>query len=1116
MPLHEENVCRGTSLVRHLFADGGEEEEDDQEEEENPTQKKRRMYRTLEEHCGPLEFCSPATKTMVVPFRRFGPCIDSKVGILTLKYVGDGRIRSVVKKLNTEFRIGEEHLDEKGTELPELLNFLRSCRDVHTTVLRASEGDHDSLTVYECINCSGPRNFVHIKSQKKRCARELLSDLFLLILEDGRNSSRFYTCKISNVFQVCEQCVQVYSVYGHECDAICKPINARVIESIFAKSMCLDVFYDIETYRSSDGSGKFVPGLVAFTLNVRLVNEKNGPREQVANETSSYLSMVSYTLDDMMRNYGVRSVSVSTLSDGSDAKPCYYVWDESLEEKNDVMLSFLDLVEVMTKYLMSFTALNVNQRVSVISFNGNKFDDFFLFKALTKKGGFCAMGLEECTVLERGSRLLCIPFRFKLTSGRTLYFRTQDLRNFLCTGGLADNAVKFDVSARKTVFPHTLIEALRDGKVPPVLTEFPPFEYYEGVLKTPRSCTHPLSDCSACKRFEYEELRRDWGENHPFDVQKVWIDYCCNDVLVTERLYYRFMDVLRNQFAPLFPPNKSFDPSSKLTLPSLTNSLAYSQAMVQWKKLLRTPTSDFLKSVYSAVYGGHCQTTIIGSVPEPEKFVFFDFNGEYSGLMTAPFPCGRVKRIGEKRRKELETLVRERWARSERVAHFQDAPGFVVFAELRAPTDTRMHFDLPNVPVREGKRGSLMWNNRSKRGYYSSVDLFVARHYYDYEVRIVPKHTNLEFEEWQPLLKSYVEYCQRLKAEGKAEGNKAKENVGKLMGNSLYGYQIKKPDCEKMEFVKDRETYATLALQEQVSLIKIKSVCPVKDILNSKTLPYFIIEKSHVAPYDDGLNLPLYSDNFVTPEERLAEPDACDYPVYVKYEVSDAFRLECNTLPQIGVFVLSYSRLLNAQLYFDCFIKPNELELALDDRPPVVVYTDTDSFLTHGSRLEGTPWNGFPNVRYDYENKKFEPWGKNELDFVPEKIVIAGKKLYACKGPSDDPKKLKTACKGVDKHQVTMEKFERLVARERVLFEQESFKKNFDTYDIECNVIKRELGLGEISMKPIRVCPDYVLYRPFNDEDDEIETKRLSAVELEEETEDEPLLTHKDVTIYHV
>ena len=96
-----------------------------------------------------------------------------------------------------------------------------------------------------------------------------------------------------------------------------------------------------------------------------------------------------------------------------------------------------------------------------------------------------------------------------------------------------------------------------------------------------------------------------------------------------------------------------------------------------------------------------------------------------------------------------------------------------------------------------------------------------------------------------------------------------------------------------------------------------------------------------------------------------------------------------------------------------------------------------------------------------------------------------------------------------------MEKFERLVARERVLFEQESFKKNFDTYDIECNVIKRELGLGEISMKPIRVCPDYVLYRPFNDEDDEIETKRLSVV-LEEETEDEPLLTHKDVTIYHV
>lgn len=1012
------------------------------------------------------------TKVLVLPFNKFGDCISYEVGFMTIKLIGDGSMRSVYKTVENEFRLKIE--GEK-----DISNLLKHLTDkkIHTTVLNMRNGDINTVSVFKCINCESKREFIIKKNAKRKLE---MNDFFLMIYSRLQKSDLTYICRIKNVHVVCSMCKVVYTTFGHVCENVCKLLPSRSFDSVFQRTVCLDVFYDIETY-TEEGGERFVPGLVAFLLKIRIVNEDSGIEyDEVANETDTYLNIIRHSLDAMLTHYHVEYRIVKC---GDDSQKCYFIRDDILNEHDDIMLSFLIFLETMTQYMFTFGMLKCDSRISLISFNGNKFDDFFFFKALTKKGSFCNLGLEKCSILERGSKLLCLSFQLIRRDKKRVYFRTHDLRNFLSTGSLQSNAEKFKIPVGKTLFPHSLINAVKSGKENKILDSFPDYIYYEEIIKPIEGCTHPVRNCEICKKLNYEKEKSEFmtgSVDTKFDVFEVWTQYCCNDVLVLKVLYYLFFNELEKQFAPLFG-NKSFDGSAKLTLPSLTNTLGYKRACQNYKDLLYSPISDSLAKTFTCIYGGHCQTTIIGKIPDPQEYVFFDFNGEYSGLMTAPFPCGRIKKISQQRTKELNDLVKRIWRFREN-CHFKDLPGFIVECTMKAPSDPRFHFDLPNVPERDAA-GVLVWSNRSKKGIYSSVDIFVARHYYNYEIEIIFSHTNIEFSDWAPLLKDYVEYCQKMKIEGKIEKNPCKENVGKLMGNALYGYQIKKPDVEKVEFIKNVESFTTLKMQEQINLLKIKSICPVNKIIESRTQPKHIIQLSGVPAWNDGENLPLYHDDMIDPFEVM-EPMANDYPLYVKYEKSNAWVLQSNTMVHVGIFVLSYSRVINAQLYFSMFITPKELEIPIEEREPIVIYTDTDSFLVKNWRInkEGG-WSGNKNVAYNHDTGLFEPWGKNELTFVPKVIYIAGKKLYLCKGDSDDPKQMKTASKGVDKNQITIENFEKLIRKERIQFEQKSFKKNFDTYDIECTCIRRQIGLGNISMKPYKFHTDYVIYRPLNDSD---------------------------------
>lgn len=996
------------------------------------------------------------------------PCCSADAGVVDFKLISDGTFTGLVKFFNREFKE-----DFRTPDFKQMVAKLTDELNVHLT-LCVFKGNRLESFSSKCIGQCHPRTFVKKKKRKSEDRDSEERDLFLGIVCFG-TEYKYYVLRVKRVHILCPRCKQVYSSQGHDCETICKQISKRPFNMLTEKKFCVDIFYDIETFQN-DVSDVFWCGLVAFCFRVRFANRESFPLERVAGEDETLQLTTEGYVRSILQHYAVPS-----------CEGCYYLLNESLSENDDLLNSFLDLLSNLVK-LVSENNSPYNTRMSLVSFNGNKFDDFFLFKSLVKRKQFCGLDLSKVSVLERGSKLLCISFRKEQKSDagtKHFEFRTHDLRNFLSTGSLRANAVKFDLDVRKTYFPHGLISHLKKSGINDwILPSFPAKEFYREVMEGECRCEVRDSKCASCFEELYNSAKDEHGSG-AFDVRNYWITYCCMDVEVTKKLYYKFADVLVECFREVIGA-KSFDPYSKITLPSLTNSLAYKYSCGSFGDVFYTPLSDYLSHTFKAVYGGHCQTNAIGELDRPEDYIFFDFNGEYSGLMTGPLPCGKMRRVSPGEILELNRQIDHHWR--EKKEHMRAVCPFICKTKLTAPRDSKMHFDLPNVPGRDAE-GFLEWSNKSKIGVYSSIDVYVAVRFYDYKAEILYDPNNYVMEVWKPLLRDYVVFCQELKKKGKQEKNKAKENVGKLMGNALYGFQIKKPDVDKMEYVNNKSKFLQLRLQEQSGFLKINNVCPVKDIANFFSKPVFSLSRADVEPYDNGYDLVCrddyrfdYVENPSEGERRFIENlQSEDFPLYAKYTVSDAFEIFSNTLPQIGVYVLSYSRLLNALLYFNVLISPRELEIPLESREVVVLYTDTDSFLVKRNRVpEAFECN--LNVGFVEETDSFTFYGKNELTFVPSLIMIAGKKLYICVGDLSKGE-IKTASKGVDKNEVTVERFRDLIENKRVTFSQNSFKKNFNTYDIEHTCILRELGLTELKMIPVKKTSKCTYYRPLNDDD---------------------------------
>ncbi len=1008
-------------------------------------------------------------------------CFKGNHGFITFKFSGNGQLYDFKRKIEKllQYKLGHCH-DER-----ELFNELVS-KNIHLTFFRTNREDLSDLNS-KCLCKTQPcpsRNFILIDKSTKR-KKKCVSDFYVLVFEN-----KYFWCKIINVKFFCKGCGSEFSTSGHTCRNICKKIRYREFKKLYDRKIKVDVFYDIETFleKNEDNEEIFIPGLICFSLNISVSDTEGPPVENALGEFKMYALQVEQEVNDLLQSLNLKN---RTIRKGNIDHVCYEIIDENLDGSIDIMIEFLQILELIMNKVHCMSFIPIDKRVSLISFNGSKFDDILLFSSLVKKGGMCDVNLDQISILERGSKLLCISFILVDKENKVnTQFRTQDLRSFLLTGSLDANAKSFNVPCDKLCFPHTLIDALRRNEVPEIMEEFPEYKYFEGF------------GGFLCSKEEYEKLK---SENPgPYDIKETWSIYCSYDVVVLKLTYKNFFTNISMNFFPII--KKKFDATHKLTLPSLTNALCYLYMMNKFfnGNNIYTPTGDFLRVTYQAIFGGHCQANArCKFLPNPETKTFYDFNGEYSGCMTGLFPYGEIHKMGDEEREYLNENMDELFKGEGK--KFNNYKPFLVYCKMKAPQDPKKHYCLPNIPERDNKN-CLIFTNRSKEGFYYSKDIYNAIHYYDYKVEILDNPYNHTYASWEYLFKDYVEFCQRLKIEGKKEKNSIKENIGKLFGNALYGFQIKKPDRDQSKIVMNQKEFCQYRHLECKGFIKITHIICRSDIINANC-----ILTNHRRNFNDLIIEDEDEDGFIlynsssTPSTSywLEEESKLEFPVLLKFSKLDPFELECNTLPQIGVDVLCSSRLLNAELYFDMLITEEEKNLPIEERLPIVYYTDTDSFMVEKWRIK-EKWYSGKNVTFNQETFKYEPYGKNEFkdknneDFIPKQIILAGKKLYCCIGPNLE---IKCASKGVDSYHIVREslktnsdqseavnefikKFEKLLDNETVIFKQDSMQKNYNTYSIRKQSLERQLKLTDLNMIPYKTENECTYYRPYNDNDD--------------------------------
>jgi len=425
---------------------------------------------------------------------------------------------------------------------------------------------------------------------------------------------------------------------------------------------------------------------------------------------------------------------------------------------------------------------------TVASFNGSKFDTPILLRGAARRRWRIS------DLLVHNGRILggqCGPDLSR--------FKFWDLVLFLsCT--LREATESFGVPTRKGLVPHRILsmgERYGQGRSPwEMLNYVGPWPGVDAFFDKERAEAHAYL--------------ADPARSEMLDVRREFTAYLQSDVRALKELFVVLQETIYTLFAApregepdTRPPgarryeNVRVDLTQFCTTPQLAYAIWRSEAPPHTVEIpLDVERANACKDAY---YGGlvrplrlhfksaqFAEATAAAQGAPPRsadeeatlKKLFesirdylsaMDMNSMYPNEMaTNPYPSGLGRRMEPE---ELELVGRQ-----------QDAagPGRLYVAHVRfVPRQNLFH---PILPRREG--GQLLWSLEPGEGWYSSVDLDMAR----------AEGYELEADDgwaWDTttndLFKSLVETLMALKDRGKREQNMVLRNLAKLLANALYG-----------------------------------------------------------------------------------------------------------------------------------------------------------------------------------------------------------------------------------------------------------------------------------------------------------------------------------------
>jgi hypothetical protein len=123
-------------------------------------------------------------------------------------------------------------------------------------------------------------------------------------------------------------------------------------------------------------------------------------------------------------------------------------------------------------------------------------------------------------------------------------------------------------------------------------------------------------------------LEYDYVKDEYFDLKKKTMEYCMNDVILTQKILINILKIIKNEDKKII--NNCYSSAS------LSHKLFYLK--YNTKKIdenLKKIDEIFIRESY---FGGRCE--VFGNIKEGEHVKYFDFSGMYGQCMQEVFHCG--------------------------------------------------------------------------------------------------------------------------------------------------------------------------------------------------------------------------------------------------------------------------------------------------------------------------------------------------------------------------------------------------------------------------------------------------------------------------------------------
>ncbi|QJP03671.1 DNA polymerase [Aviadenovirus cerasi] len=344
------------------------------------------------------------------------------------------------------------------------------------------------------------------------------------------------------------------------------------------------------------------------------------------------------------------------------------------------------------------------------------------------------------------------------------------------------------------------------------------------------------------------EQKKLWRQDHPgqpYDIVQACLEYCMQDVRVTQKLAHTLHDSYDDYFQEELGMDGHFNIFQRPTIPSNTHAFwkqltftAYVQEQerrsasaateppteaanenndnkgnrgkksAKSNKKKKKPSPDYVAEVYAphrpmfkyirqALRGGRCYPTVLGPYRHP--LYVYDICGMYASALTHPMPYGTPlnPKFTAAHVDELNALMKSETP----ISYFDPRIKPAIFTIDADPPAPEQLDPLPPFCSRKG--GRLCWTNEPLRGEVAtSVDI-ITLHNRGWRVSVLPDERTTVFPEWKCVCAEYVSKNIAAKENADREKNQTMRSIAKLLSNALYGSFATKLDNKKIVFEQD-------------------------------------------------------------------------------------------------------------------------------------------------------------------------------------------------------------------------------------------------------------------------------------------------------------------------